>query len=169
MGTQFRLKETRLKYGKKQPEVAAVLGIGVPAYSMMESGQREINGSKLIKLARYYECSVDELLGTGPWDTGERKEQHMGMFNKSAAKKMASDADEFIVSDGKVHALVFQVAGKAMYSTATQLEDKVTERIDGTLSRIQDKGCQVVDVKMAVSANTRDSDMMLYSFTVLYR
>lgn len=56
-----------------------------------------------------------------------------------------------------------------MYSTATQLEDKVTERIDGTLSRIQDKGCQVVDVKMAVSANTRDSDMMLYSFTVLYR
>ena len=48
MGTQFRLKETRLKYGKKQPEVAAVLGIGVPAYSMMESGQREINGSKLI-------------------------------------------------------------------------------------------------------------------------
>lgn len=52
----------------------------------------------------------------------------MGMFNKSAAKKMASDADEFIVSDGKVHALVFQVAGKAMYSTATQLEDKVTER-----------------------------------------
>lgn len=92
----------------------------------------------------------------------------MGMFNKSAAKKMASDADEFIVSDGKVHALVFQVAGKAMYSTATQLEDKVTERIDGTLSRIQDKGCQVVDVKMAVSANTLDSDMMLYSFTVLY-
>lgn len=93
----------------------------------------------------------------------------MGMFNKSAAKKMASDADEFIVSDGKAHALVFQVAGKAMYSTATQLEDKVTERIDGTLSRIQDKGCQAVDVKMAVSANTRDSDMMLYSFTVLYR
>jgi len=74
VGTQFRLKETRLKYGKKQPEVAAVLGIGVPAYSMMESGQREINGSKLIKLARYYECSVDELLGTRPWDTGERKE-----------------------------------------------------------------------------------------------
>ena len=39
MGT--RLRETRLKYGKKQPEVAEVLGIGVPAYSMMESGQRE--------------------------------------------------------------------------------------------------------------------------------
>ena len=51
MGT--RLKETRLKYGKKQPEVAEVLGIGVPAYSMMESGQREINGSKLIKLAKF--------------------------------------------------------------------------------------------------------------------
>lgn len=65
MGT--RLKETRLKYGKKQPEVAEVLGIGVPAYSMMESGQREINSSKLIKLAEFYGCSVDELLGTWYW------------------------------------------------------------------------------------------------------
>lgn len=65
MGT--RLKETRLKYGKKQPEVAEVLGIGVPAYSMMESGQREINSSKLIKLAEFYGCSVDELLGTRYW------------------------------------------------------------------------------------------------------
>lgn len=62
-----RLKETRLKYGKKQPEVAEVLGIGVPAYSMMESGQREINSSKLIKLAEFYGCSVDELLGTWYW------------------------------------------------------------------------------------------------------
>ena len=74
MGTQFRLKETRLKYGKKQPEEAAVHEIGVPDYSKMERGQSEINGSKIIKIARYYECSVDELLGTGPWDTGERKE-----------------------------------------------------------------------------------------------
>lgn len=65
MGT--RLRETRLKYGKKQPEVAEVLGIGVPAYSMMESGQREINSSKLIKLAEFYGCSVDELLGTWYW------------------------------------------------------------------------------------------------------
>ena len=65
MGT--RLKETRLKYGKKQPEVAEVLGIVVPAYSMMESGQREINSSKLIKLAEFYGCSVDELLGTWYW------------------------------------------------------------------------------------------------------
>ena len=65
MGT--RLKETRLKDGKKQPEVAEVLGIGVPAYSMMESGQREINSSKLIKLAEFYGCSVDELLGTWYW------------------------------------------------------------------------------------------------------
>lgn len=62
-----RLKETRLKYGKKQPEVAEVLGIGVPAYSMMESGQREINSSKLIKLAEFYGCSADELLGTRYW------------------------------------------------------------------------------------------------------
>lgn len=59
-----RLKQTRLKYGKKQAEVAAVIGVGVPAYSMMESGKREIGSSKIIKLAKYYGCSTDELLGS---------------------------------------------------------------------------------------------------------
>lgn len=93
----------------------------------------------------------------------------MGMFNKSAAKKMASDAEDFIVNDGKLHALVFQVAGKAVFSTGTQFEDKVTERLDGALARVQESGCQVVDVKMSACANTRDTDMILYSFTVLYR
>ena len=73
MSIQFRLRETKLKHGKKQPEVAAVLGIGVPAYSMMESGQREINGSKLVKLAKYYGCSVDELLGTGNWENVDKE------------------------------------------------------------------------------------------------
>lgn len=72
-----RLKEVRLKHGKKQPEVADVIGVGVSAYSMMESGQREINGSKLIKLAEFYGCSVDELLGTWYWHEVEshRKEE----------------------------------------------------------------------------------------------
>lgn len=76
MGT--RLKETRLKYGKKQPEVAEVLGIGVPAYSMMERGQREINSSKLIKLAEFYGCSVDELLGTWYWREVESQRKGKG-------------------------------------------------------------------------------------------
>lgn len=30
----------------------------------------------------------------------------MGMFNKSVAKKMASDASDYIVNDGKLHARV---------------------------------------------------------------
>ena len=59
-----RLKATRLKYGKKQAEIAEVLGIGVSAYSMMESGQREINSSRLIALSKFYGCTTDELLGS---------------------------------------------------------------------------------------------------------
>lgn len=59
-----RLRETRVKYGKKQADIAAVLGITVPAYSMMESGQREINSTKLVKLADYYGCTIDEILGS---------------------------------------------------------------------------------------------------------
>lgn len=68
-----RLKAVRLLHGKKQTEIAEVLEIGVPAYSMIENGQREINSSKLIKLAEYYKCSVDELLGTWYWHEVESK------------------------------------------------------------------------------------------------
>lgn len=93
----------------------------------------------------------------------------MGMFSKSAAKKMASDAEDFIVSDGKLHALVFQVNGRFTLSTATQFEKKVTERLDGALARVQEAGCQVVDVKMSACANTGNDDTMMYCFTVLYR
>lgn len=67
-----RLKETRVKYGKKQSEIAELLGVVPSAYSMMESGQREVNSSKLITLAKYYGCSTDELLGT--WYYEEHKD-----------------------------------------------------------------------------------------------
>lgn len=65
-----RLREVRLEHGKKQSEIAELLGIVPSAYSMMETGQREINSSKLITLAKYYGCSTDELLGT--WFYEER-------------------------------------------------------------------------------------------------
>lgn len=65
--TRTRLKDVRLERGKKQSEVAEALGITVPAYSMIENGQRDINSDKLIRLARYYGCSTDELLGSWYW------------------------------------------------------------------------------------------------------
>lgn len=59
-----RLRDVRLEHGKKQSDIAKVLGVSVPAYSMIENGQRDINSEKLIKLAEYYGCSTDELLGS---------------------------------------------------------------------------------------------------------
>lgn len=77
-GSQFRFKEVRLRHGKKQAEVAHALGIGISAYSMMENGQREINSSKLVKLSRFYGCSVDELLGTGAWGNPDAHDRRGG-------------------------------------------------------------------------------------------
>lgn len=76
--SRFRFKEVRLRHGKKQAEVARALGIGISAYSMMESGQREVNGSKLVKLSRFYGCSVDELLGTGAWADHDARDRRGG-------------------------------------------------------------------------------------------
>lgn len=70
----YRLKETRIKHHKQQAEVAAVIGVSQSGYSLIERGGHDISAAKLIELARYYDCTVDELLGCGKWDTQARGE-----------------------------------------------------------------------------------------------
>ena len=46
-----------------QSEVAVILNCSQVAYSYYEIGRRDIPTDVLIKLARYYNCSIDYLLG----------------------------------------------------------------------------------------------------------
>ena len=58
-----RLRDIREDSDKKQAEIAAVLGITTQQYQLYESGKREIKAHHLISLAKYYNISVDYLLG----------------------------------------------------------------------------------------------------------
>lgn len=60
----MRLKQVRVEHKKTQQEVADVLGVGRTAYTAMETGQNGISADKLVKLANFYRCSTDELLGS---------------------------------------------------------------------------------------------------------
>lgn len=64
MGNSFRLKECRTARGYTQQEVADAIGVSRVCYTRYETGAREIPLDVLVRLARFYDCTTDELLGT---------------------------------------------------------------------------------------------------------
>lgn len=58
-----RIKELRKKNNLKMYEIANLLEISVELYSLYENGKREISISKLSKLAKFYNTSIDYIVG----------------------------------------------------------------------------------------------------------
>lgn len=59
----MRLKELRKESNKTQKELADYLNIKQNTYSQYENGQRQVPIEVLLRLADYFEVSVDYLLG----------------------------------------------------------------------------------------------------------
>ena len=57
------IRELREDAGLSQADIANMLNCSQVAYSYYEIGRRDIPTEILIKLAQYYNCSVDYLLG----------------------------------------------------------------------------------------------------------
>lgn len=57
------IRELREENNMNQAEVAEILNCSQVAYSYYEIGRRDIPSEILIKLAKYYNCSADYLLG----------------------------------------------------------------------------------------------------------
>ena len=58
-----RLKQLRTETETKQEALARYLNVGISTVSMYETGQREPSLDILIKIAEYFNVSVDYLLG----------------------------------------------------------------------------------------------------------
>ena len=58
-----RLKDLREDSDKKQEDIALVLNITRQQYQLYESGKREMPMHHFIALARYYNVSLDYLVG----------------------------------------------------------------------------------------------------------
>lgn len=58
-----RLKDLREDNDKKQAEIAYALNITTQQYQLYESGKREIPVHHLITLAKFYNISIDYILG----------------------------------------------------------------------------------------------------------
>lgn len=64
----MNLRKMREKAGKSVLDVQKALGVSDAAVYYWESGTTKPTVEKLIKLARLYDCSVDDLLGTSSTD-----------------------------------------------------------------------------------------------------
>ena len=64
-----RIRDLREDHDMTQTEVAKMLGMSQTGYSKYETGENDIPTWVLIKLARFYDTSIDFLLG-------ETKEMH---------------------------------------------------------------------------------------------
>ena len=58
-----RVKELREENGLLQRELASKIGVARTAITGWEGGTREPNIKTLVKLANYFDCSLDYLLG----------------------------------------------------------------------------------------------------------
>lgn len=58
-----RIRDLREDHDKNQTEIAKMLGMSQTGYSKYETGENDIPTQILIKLAKFYNTSVDYLLG----------------------------------------------------------------------------------------------------------
>jgi len=58
-----RIRSLREDSDKNQTQIAKMLGMSQTGYSKYETGENDIPTLILIKLARYYNVSIDYLLG----------------------------------------------------------------------------------------------------------
>lgn len=86
-----RFIELREESGKLQKDIAEYLGVAKNTYSQYESGKREPSIDKLKKLAKYYDCSIDYLIGS----TNNRK-SNSDLIIASLKKLKINDLKEII-------------------------------------------------------------------------
>ncbi len=58
-----KIRDLREDRDMTQTQIAKILGMSQTGYSKYETGENDIPTSVLIKLARYYDTSIDYLLG----------------------------------------------------------------------------------------------------------
>jgi len=89
-----RLKEMREYLALSQDEVSQLVNIPRPAISLIESGDRKVEVSELMRFADAYHCTLDQLTGS---ESGEKKARPEAAFlAKAVAKLTETDREELL-------------------------------------------------------------------------
>jgi len=92
----MRLKDAREYRGYSQEDVAKYLGIPRSAISLTESGVRRLDILELQKLARLYQCPLEELTGNSSPTTQEVEPDSIKLVARAAAALSPEDRSEVL-------------------------------------------------------------------------
>lgn len=89
----FRIKELRTEKGLSMRQTALELGIPYTTYISYEKEDREPNSETLIKLADYFGCSVDYLIGRSNQNSIEKSD--IRNIQYAAYEALGDESEEF--------------------------------------------------------------------------
>lgn len=117
------LKAIRLRSGKKQVQVAIDLHVPLPTYRTWEQGTTRLFGDTLVALSSYFNCSVDDILGT-PFGAGAGKapgsaEERTRAISNSAIDHMG-DSERLVYQ--RLMASFLELSGEGQERLAEQAE-----------------------------------------------
>jgi len=108
----LRLKELRVEKGLKQSEVAVAVGVSTAVYGYYERGINKPDPDMLVKLADFFGCSVDYLLG--------REDDFGKIIGSENGVILNADEEELV----KAYRKLSSSTKSAMLSTLKSLSEK---------------------------------------------
>lgn len=114
-----KLKELRKEHKLSMKELGKILGLSESTISLYEAGKREPDIKTLIKIADYFNVSVDVLLSRDETNKDEILDNHsLSMFN---FEKMCDDLDEHSLD--RIHSVLYSLR-RIQYNDALFAKDK---------------------------------------------
>lgn len=92
----LRIKQLREATGKSMAQAARELAIPYTTYVNYEKGVREPNAEGMVRLARYFHCSVDYLLGNTDIKQAPRKDAQNELC-LAALNELEGASDEVVM------------------------------------------------------------------------
>lgn len=115
----IKLKELRKEHKLSMKELGKILGLSESTISLYEAGKREPDIKTLIKIADYFNVSVDVLLSRDETNKDEILDNHsLSMFN---FEKMCDDLDEHSLD--RIHSVLYSLR-RIQYNDALFAKDK---------------------------------------------
>lgn len=132
----LRIKELREKSGIKQKDMANELGIGLSTLSQYETGKREPDMQTVIKIAKYFNVSVDYLIRATPES------------NSADSEKLAEDAEDAELLNKTLNDLLQQQDG-VLFFEGEPMDDETKRLLIASLKNT---------IRMAKAMNARKKD-----------
>lgn len=135
-----RIKELRLAKKLNQSQLAQIIGIAQPTLSGWETGRTQIDYDNLIKLANFFETSIDHLLGQPP-----------NLSTQILPQQLDANTSYIDKALGEMNAQVARLSGKILSSG----DKKKIEQTLTLLEKVSTMDCEQIEALNTLLKNIK--------------